>query len=112
MSCDFGDSESSSESDFSFNEDFSLCNDLSKLKPYSFEPLVSSSSSDENEDTDDGNTRSVEMKEINDDNIIETRRIGNIDWCLCKCCKSMDSEAESLCCQETNEIPEEFFQGS
>ena len=52
MSRDFSDSESSSESDFSFSKDFLLCNDLYKMKPYSFEPLLSSSSSAENEDTD------------------------------------------------------------
>ena len=34
-------------SDISFDEDFSLCNDLSKLTPYSFEPLASSSSSED-----------------------------------------------------------------
>ena len=35
----------------------------------------------------------------------ETLRIGNTDWCLC------GRFTESLCCKETNEIPEEYFEG-
>ena len=106
MSCEFSDHDSSSESDFSLNEDFSLCNDLCKLQPYSFESIVSSS--DENEVKSNTCTQ-VEVQ--NEEDIIVPKRVGNIDWCLCKCCKPMESEAESLCCRETNEFPEESFQG-
>lgn len=90
------DNSSSSESDFIFDEDFSLCNDNSKLQPYSFEPLASSSENEEEESAFPND---------------EIKRVGNLDWCLCKCCKQMESEHESLCCQETNEISEILFEG-
>ena len=92
MSLDCSDSESSSKSDFSFSEDFLLCNDLYKMKPYSFEPLLSSSSPDENEDTECITSEKVEQT----DDKVETQRVENVDWCSCKCCKPMDSEAEIL----------------
>lgn len=94
---------SSSDSD----EDFYLSKDISKLQPYSFEPLASSSE-DENEDEtaleQQGAISSCEAA-------TQISRVGNLNWCFCGCCKQMDSEAESLCCQETNEIPDNLFQG-
>ena len=38
-------------------------------------------------------------------------RIGNTDWCQCGECKPMATYMESLCCQNTNEVPEELFEG-
>ena len=102
MSCasECGDSQSSlsSESD-SLNEE--LCSDFSKLKPYSFEPIISS---DEDEDPPIVTT-------FMEEKVVENSRVGNVDWCLCNCCKPMDSEVESFCCKETNELPEELFEG-
>ena len=77
--------------------------DVSTLRPFNFEPVMSkeeqekliissSSSSDESE---------------NDDS-----RIGNNEWCLCGGhCRPMQSYTESLCCRDTNEIPDEMFEG-
>ena len=42
----------------------------------------------------------------------ETKRVGNVEWCLRGCCKPMESEEESVCCGEENAIPVEFFQGT
>eukprot|EP00795_Rhopilema_esculentum_P005747 gene5747-11008_t len=42
----------------------------------------------------------------------ERKRIGNAYWCVCGGkCKAMETYAESLCCQKTNDIPENYFQG-
>ena len=42
----------------------------------------------------------------------EAERIGNNDWCVCgKKCRAMQTYTESLCCQETNESPENFYNG-
>ena len=42
----------------------------------------------------------------------ENERIGNNDWCVCgKKCRAMQTYTESYCCQDTNEIPEDFFKG-
>ena len=39
-------------------------------------------------------------------------RIGYIVWYKCECeCKSMATFAESFCCRDTNEIPDENFKG-
>ena len=39
----------------------------------------------------------------------EQVRKGNTDWCLCGCCKVMETEAESFCCRDTNKVPD--FEG-
>ena len=65
--------------------------DITKLKPYDFEPVASSS--------DDGfPTSSTQEKSSLD------IRIGNTSWCLYGKCFSMDTNAESLCCRDTNKI--------
>ena len=38
-------------------------------------------------------------------------RIGNTEWCMCGKCQAMETEEESLCCRDTNEIPDEKFSG-
>lgn len=70
--------------------------DISSLKPYDFEPEIPYA---EEEQT-------PESKQS-----ILTSRIGNIHWCLCGECKPMETEAESLCCLDTNEVPDEYFEG-
>jgi hypothetical protein len=93
---DSGDSSESYDSDSS---GVSIVLDFTKLKPYDFEP-EESSSEDECENSLQENT------------VISQVRIGNTDWCLCGRCKSMDTFSESLCCRDTNEIPDELFQGN
>ena len=41
----------------------------------------------------------------------EQGRIGNTDWCQCGECKPMATYKESLCRQNTNEVPEKLFEG-
>ena len=89
-------SEESTASEESTDESES---DLSNLKGYDFEPVCDprpiSPSTDEgelDEDTSDS-------------------RIGNRDWCVCGKCEAMESSIESLCCKDTNEVPEELFEG-
>lgn len=89
-------SSESSDSDISCLE-----SDLTKLQPYDFEPLVS----DNQESSSD--TDSDDIPSTN-----EALRVGNIDWCECGNCRPMETESESLCCIEANEIPDEFFQGT
>ena len=98
------DLSSSSEDDSSkelsdFSSDESLP-DITKLKPYDHEPACLPRSEDDLEDIsrDDKQTKN-------------TSRIGNTDWCLCGNCKSMETYSESLCCLDTNEVPEELFEG-
>ena len=39
-------------------------------------------------------------------------RINNTDWCKCGgFCGAMKTNCESLCCRDTNEIPDEYFNG-
>ena len=70
--------------------------DLSNLKGYDFEPECDprpvSPSSDEEEDE----TNSADS------------RIGNRDWCVCGKCEAMENSIESLCCKDTNEVPEDL----
>ena len=93
------DTSSSSESSDSEGEDFSIP-DIGSLKPYDHEQIRSSL--DEASSSDDKSDNSSDE---------EQARIGNTDWCLCERCLAMDTYAESLCCQDTNEIPEDFFEG-
>ena len=89
--------DSSNElSDFSSDESFP---DITKLKPYDHEPVCLPRSDDDLEDI--GGDKQAK----------DTSRIGNTDWCLCGKYKSMETYSESLCCLDTNEVPEELFEG-
>ena len=68
--------------------------DVTKLKPYDFEPEASSS---EDDNIDISNE--------------EKSRIGNVDWCVCGKCRPMQTFTESLCCRDTNEVPDDLFEG-
>ena len=65
------------------------------LKPYDFEPLV---------------------KEIPNNADLQTtettaKRVGNANWCQCGLCQPVERETESLCCLDTNEVPDHYFEG-
>ena len=90
-------SNSSDENDRSSESE--MCEslqDLLLLKPYDFEPNIKDLPSDSNN----------QQKEKN-----ENWRIGNTDWCICEKCQPMESEAESLCCLDTDEVPDDYFEG-
>ena len=38
-------------------------------------------------------------------------RTGHTNWCSCEKCKAMLTDEESLCCRDTNDIPDNYFQG-
>ena len=89
----------SSESD---NESFP---DINKLKPYDLEPEIASS---ELSSSSSGDNISSSDSENDDDT-----RIGNTSWCLCGKCLSMSTyNVYSLCCRDTNEIPDDYFEGN
>lgn len=76
--------------------------DIVKLKPYDFEPEASSSDEYGSEET---------VLDCMDTPTNFKDRIGNTDWCLCGKCRAMDTYSDSLCCRDTNEIPDDSFQG-
>ena len=83
----------------SSESDTSVLDFVTKLRPYDFEPLASSENSVQNSDASDAE--------------VETSlRVGNIEWCQCDKCKCMESELESLCCVEANEIQDDFVEGT
>ena len=86
------DESSSSDSDISLP-------DLTKLQPYEFEPLTSSS---------DSSSHSKTSSPVNDSSI---KRLGKTNWCQCGNCRPMETETESLCCAETNEVADDMFEG-
>lgn len=100
-------STNSSDSDISFDEEFSLLNDFSKLNPFNFEPLVRSSE-DEYYSAEDSHkvTTKSKKKEMS-----KPTRLENLDLCKCKHCKIMETDLESVCCQELSEISDEKFEG-
>ena len=66
------------------------------LKPYDFEPAC---------------PPSIEFLSDNDvDEEITDGRKGNTNWCLCGHCQAMGTEAESLCCRDNNDIPDNYFE--
>ena len=75
--------------------------DTGALRPFNFEPnitdkgSVSSSSNSGSSEQDEGNNL----------------RIGNNIWCSCGHCKPTQISAESLCCRDTSEVPDEKFDG-
>ena len=60
--------------------------------PDSFEPLASSN--DEDSDSE-GN---VQLQ------LSSNSRIGNTEWCKCNNCWQMETDAQSFCCAEADEI--------
>ena len=92
-------SESSSDTSSYAEESEEEQPTIATLRPYEFEPVEKitgpispSSSSGESEEE-------------------ENSRIGNTEWCLCEKCEAMETYTESLCCQDTNEVPEDYFEG-
>ena len=69
--------------------------DLCLLKPYDSESLVKRIP----------NNTDLQTTETT------TKRIGNTNWRQCGLCQPMESEAESLCCLNTNEVPDDYFKG-
>ena len=68
------------------------------LKPYDMEPTRSSLdlSSSSSSDTDGD----------------KIEHINKTDWCKCGgFCRAMKTNCESLCCHDTNEILDEYFNG-
>ena len=90
--CETSDSETN-ESEESVEKQLSGILDISGLKPYDFEPEIPFVEEEVNEESK------------------KTTRVGNVDWCTCRECKAMDTDTESLCCLDTNEVPDEHFEG-
>ena len=75
---------------------------ISKLQPCDLEPTLPSSTVSSNSNSDECTSDSEQEKE----------RIGNTDSYVCGGkCRPMESYTESLCCRETNEVPDEYFEG-
>ena len=89
-----------SDSDSSSTEEHAGFNDPSKLVPYSFEPLVTSSDNDEESEA-----------EHESEDPSNSSRVGNTEWCQCSQCKLTDTYIECLCCREADEIHEDLFEG-
>ena len=86
-----------SEGDSSEVESLLSCNDPSKFVRYSFEPLASSN------DEDSDSEENVQQQSSNNS------RIGNTEWCKCNNCRQTETDAESFCCAEADEVHEETF---
>ena len=76
--------------------------DLQKLQPYDLEPKISSS--------DLSSTSSDKDISSSDSETTEESRLGNTNWCLCGKCFPMLTYTDSLCCLDTNEVPDEYFE--
>lgn len=94
-SSDSSTNENESDCDENTDSDESLP-DIAALKPYDHEPVCNPRCYNDNKSSDD----------------LESTRVGNTKWCLCKKCEPMQTDTESICCQETNEVPEELFEGN
>ena len=105
MFCAMSDGSSFDEGSISSNSDSELdletdVIDPSNIIPYDFEPEISAESS--------GGSGSEEESEGNDSgDENNTARIGNTNWCTCRCCRSMETYQESLCCKD--DVPEDIL---
>ena len=94
-------SSSSSDSDMlSFSDSETEATDLTTLRPYDMEPEFSSGESNDSDNDDYVTDHFYDETE-------HLERIGNTDWCNCKCCRPMTTFQESICCKE--EVPIEYF---
>ena len=76
---------------------------LVKLKAYDFEPISSTSKVQNKEE------RSLQIEDQL--NVTLNSRVGNLEWCKCKECQLMSNETEYVCCAESNQIPDDLFEG-
>ena len=88
----------SDSSESSLQEDYGI-------KPYMFEPKRTP------EEKEKVLKELKAAKQIGNQCLLETIRVGNKEWCLCSMCRCMPTEIESLCCRENNDIPDDLFQG-
>ena len=66
------------------------------IQPYSFEPTWKKIAGVEPEYESSGSDEiDINMDEVSS---------GNVSLCLCKSCRPMDTERESICCQEVGEL--------
>ena len=93
FSSDLSDSSSSDES----------LPDMAKLAPYDHEPVCKPRKL---ADSLKGLANSLNVP---DECVIS--REGNLDWCQCGKCEVMETDAESICCQDTTEVPEDLYEG-
>ena len=93
---------SSSETSSSCEIDDEILPDLYKLQPYDLKPKISSS--------DLSSTSSDKDISSSDSETTEESRLGNTNWCLCGKCFPMLTYTESLCCLDTNGVPDEYFE--
>ena len=77
--------------------------DLSCMKLYDFEPTWKRCSP--------SSSSSCSSVVSLDNQELKTSHIDNINWCQCGKCCPMQTDEESLCCLDTNEIPENYFKG-
>ena len=95
---------SSSEQSSSSESDNDSIPDIHKLQPYDLEPEIASS--------DVSTTTSDENSSSSDSEKADYSRIGNTNWCPCVKCFTMSTYTESLCCRDTNEVADEYFEGN
>ena len=82
----------------SSSSESSVVDYLTKFRPYDFEPLASSTSEGESEHNSDGEIENYAC-------------CGNKELCQCDKCICMESELENICCVESKEIQDSFFEG-
>ena len=91
-------------SDTPYASDLSLP-DVNNLKPYNMESRRS---------TIDMSASWTDLSSENssDEEDKKKERIRTTDWCTCGKCKKMLIYTESLCCRDTNEVPDDNYEGS
>ena len=77
--------------------------ELSSITSYSFEPIRKLSRSLSLSSTSNASMDGEKQE--------QSSRIGNTSWYQCGKCYAVETEGVSLCCQDTNDIPEKFFRG-
>ena len=92
-------------SELSYDDDDELTNLNEHLKPYNYEPscqprkdFISNSENDEDSDVSSDSNQEVSGK-------------GNTNWCACGHCRALETEIESICCRDTNKVPDNYFDG-
>ena len=99
------DLDSSSENDDNSSESSKFQEDFLDTQELSYSvDLCDLSESDQNE-SDESIPELCLLKPS------DFKRIGNTNWCQCGLCQPMKSEDESLCCLDTNEVPDDSFGG-
>ena len=105
------DLDSSSENDDNSSENSKFQEDFLDTQEFSYSVDLSDLSESDQIESDESIPDLCLLKPNLQTTAATTKRISNTNRCQCGLCQPMESEAKTSCCLDTNEVPDDYFEG-